>query len=511
MDKTRLRILSEIDAWIKDPDAQPVCWITGMAGTGKTAIAKTVCERASADVDIMLGGSFFCSRTGTATQRDIRCVVPTLAQLLSRQSIEFSRALVDEITRDRDLQHKNVTVQVKRLLYTPLVALKNSQKSVLLIIDALDECGGETSSLNEENHRAVSELLEALVTASPSSVKLPVKFLVTSRPETHIRDTSVSDEDLSQILRLHAVNKEEVDEDIHHYITETLNARLSRKPILRARFTDDDIVSLVRLCDGLFIVAATVLKHTFGAGIDAADLMFKNLLNASSDGLDANAAAPLDRIYDNILKDATSTNKPGTIKLSALLKLLASILCARITLSIAAVAALLSQDSSTVRASLSRLHAIVDVPAGDHEPNLRTVHASFGDYLFSRAPKHIRIARSLGHCIMVHACLDIMDEQLHFNISQSATSYKPNLSTNSESITLALEYACLHWAHHLISCETSDKSAPKTSDLSLEISRKFRPNFLAWLEVLSILHKVGLASGLLLIASAAVSRLPYLP
>ena len=64
-----MRILKEIDAWIKDPEAQHICWITGMAGTGKTSIAKTICERASTDPDTMLGGSFFCSRTGISAQR----------------------------------------------------------------------------------------------------------------------------------------------------------------------------------------------------------------------------------------------------------------------------------------------------------------------------------------------------------------------------------------------------------------------------------------------------------
>ena len=200
MKKTRVRILNEIDEWIKDPDAQKICWITGMAGTGKTTIAKTVCERATADPDIVLGGSFFCSRTGVAAQRDISCVIPTLVQLLACQSIEFSHAVADEITRDRDLQHKHVTVQVEQLLYTPLLYLQNSSTHIIFVIDALDECGGEQVGLTDEIHHSVSELLEALVRSATNSVKLPVKFLVTSRPETHIRETSVSDAEVSQIL-----------------------------------------------------------------------------------------------------------------------------------------------------------------------------------------------------------------------------------------------------------------------------------------------------------------------
>jgi len=500
MDGTRVRILKEIDVWIRNPEAQRICWITGMAGSGKTSIAKTVCERASTDSDIMLGGSFFCSRTGVAAQREIGCVVPTLAQILARQSMEYSRALVREIVRDRDIQHKHVTVQVKQILYTALLSLQDTSKPVLLVIDALDECGGETAEI----HQAVSEMLEALVTALPSSVKLPVKFLVTSRPETHIRDTPVSNAKFSQILRLHTVNKEEIDADIHRYITATLNAKLSIKPDILVMFTDKMVDDLVRLCDGLFIVAATALKHTFSSGNDGAEAMFTDLLNASRDSLNEDAVAPLDHMYKVIVEDAA--RKSGT-KLPALLQLLASLLSTRMKLSIAALADVLAQSPSRTRSGLARLHAVVDVPDDDNMPGLRIIHASFGDYMFHRAPVHIRIPRLLGHMTLAHGCLGVMGRHLRFNISSSVSSYKPNSSTRADSITLSLEYACLHWAHHIAFYKPSDEASPNISTLDTVIAQSFRPKFLFWLEVLSVLYKVGLASGLLLIAGSTVSRL----
>jgi len=506
MDKTRVRILNEIDAWIKDPDAQRICWITGMAGTGKTTIAKTVCERASGDLDIVLGGSFFCSRTGIAAQRDVRCVVPTLARLLARKSIDFSRALADMLARDGDLQHKHVTVQVKQLLYTPLLALKGSNTPVLFVIDALDECGDTISGLHEESHQAVSEMLEALVTSAPAAVRLPVKFLVTSRPETHIRETPVSDADFSQILRLHAVDKEEVDADIDRYITATLNAKLSGRSGIRAHFTETVVDDLVKLCDGLFIVAATALKHTFGAGASAAEGRFRNLLNNSRDGLSVSAAAPLDRMYKIILDDAATEDAE---ELSGLLRLLASLLSARMALSVAALADILGQKPSDVRASMSRLHAVVDVPDDDDVPGLRTVHASFGDYLFDRAPVHIRIPRSHGHIALVHGCLNIMRDRLHFNVSQSISSYEPNPTTKPDSITLSLEYACLHWAHHIVGSKSHENGATSCTPFDTRIGQIFRPKFFFWLEVLSVLHRVGLAYGLLTSAASVVSCFLY--
>ena len=505
MDKTRIRILNEIDAWIKDPDAQRICWITGMAGTGKTTIAKTVCERANADPDILLGGSFFCSRTGISAQRDINCVIPTLAQLLARQSVVYSRALADQIARDRDAQHKHVTVQVEQLLYTPLIALKDSRTSVIFVIDALDECGGETADLADEIHQSVSELLEALVRSAHSSVKLPVKFLVTSRPEIHIRETPVSDAEVSQILRLHAVNKEEVSADIRRYITETLDTQLSGKPNIRAKFTENNIEDLVRFSDCLFIVAATVLKYTTSAGANAAEARFKKLLNASHDGLNTKVAAPLDLVYGAILEDAARKHAHDETELSSLLRLLAALLCARMTLSLAALADLLGLELSDVRESLSSLHAVVDVPEDDHMPGLRTVHTSFGDYLFGRAPNHIRISRLLGHDALAHGSFDVMEKLLHFNVSRSSSSYKSNPTTKPDSITLSLEYACLNWAHHVVGSKPHETSASSFTSLGTRVGQIFRPKFLFWLEVLSLLRNVGLAYRLLLAAHSAVS------
>ena len=505
MDKTRVRILNEIDAWIKDPDVQRICWIAGMAGTGKTSIAKTVCKRASSDPDIMLGGSFFCPRTGIAAQREIRCVVPTLVQLLARQSVEFSLALADEIARDNDLQHKHVAVQIEKLLHAPLLALKNSPRTVVFVVDALDECGGETASSDEESHQAVSEMLEALVTSSFSSAKLSIKFLVTSRPEVHVRETPVSSADFTQILRLHAVNKQEVDADIHRYITATLTTKLSDKPTIRAKFTETVVEDLVQICGGLFIVAATALKHTFGAGALAVEARFNKLLNDSRDGLNARAAAPLDRMYQSILEEAVGEDQSGS-----LLQLLASILAARMTLSVAAIADLLAQEPSDVRESLSQLHAVVNVPDDNDAPDVRTVHASFGDYLFGRAPDGMRISRALGHDNLAHACLKLMDKLLFFNVSKSASSYEANSASKSDSIRLSLQYACMHWAHHIAVFRLSDNISSKASTFDLAIGSLFRPKLLSWLEVLSVLNKIGLASGLLMIAGSIVSPVSLL-
>lgn len=506
---TRLEVLSGINTWIKDPKAPQIFWLTGHAGSGKSAIGHTVCMQACNDPDIILGGSFFCSRSaGSVAQRDVRCIVPTLAQLLARQSPAFSIALAAELARDPDLMHKQIRVQFEILLQRPLLALKDSPIPILFVVDALDECGAHKSANgtldDPESHLFVTAILEALVGFSRSALKLPVKFLVTSRPETHIRDTPVSDPTFSKILQLHTVDKDQVTGDIRLYIS----TRLLSTTGLRGRFTTDHIELLVRLCGGSFIVATIALHYILDAGRDHASIKLQTLLNVTRDGLSNGASAPLDRMYALIISDAT---KADTLK-AQMPRMLASLLATRMTLSVSALAELLEVPDDHLRASLSHLHAVVHVPENDIEPGLRTLHASFGDYLLERADKRYRIDLSLGNAALFNGCLKVMSKQLHFNISQSRSSYAYNERCRPNNITLALEYACLHWIYHdsrlPLSSSVNQRRGLRQQLMSMihrasnskpedMIGAIFRSRFLFWLEVMSVLGQVRRASAML--------------
>ena len=73
------------------------------------------------------------------------------------------RQALEEI--ERDVRYKEAMAQVEQLLYTPLLALKNSPIQILFVIDALEECRGETSQRPDdtESWHAVTSMLEVLV------------------------------------------------------------------------------------------------------------------------------------------------------------------------------------------------------------------------------------------------------------------------------------------------------------------------------------------------------------
>ena len=81
---TRKEILDELEEWAIEDAAPKVCWLNGMAGTGKTSIAHTLSERL--DEKQMLGASFFCSRSVSQEVKDPSLIIPTIAAKLSQAS-----------------------------------------------------------------------------------------------------------------------------------------------------------------------------------------------------------------------------------------------------------------------------------------------------------------------------------------------------------------------------------------------------------------------------------------
>jgi len=374
-----------------------------MAGTGKTAIAWSICARVRADDTLYLGDSFFCSRsTGSAAQRDVRCVIPTLAQLLARQSDEFAAALAAELKEEPDLAYKQVKVQVGRLLRKPLAALSSSMKTIVFVVDALDECSDQQNDTavgnNLEAHAAVSGMFEALVDFFRSSTDLLIKFIVTSQPETHIREMSVTDSKITSALHLHTIDKSQVTSDIQLYISKTLYKPSDPDPW----FTIGNVETLAERADGLFIFAATATKYILGGGKGLRVKRLTNLVSQLQTMPTGLVIAPLDLMYSSILTEASRSDMVEVDDLQQMLKVVAAILSARMTLSVEALAELLDLSTEYLRGCLHHLHTVAYLPEDNHDAGLRTLHASFGDYLLTRAAADIRITATLGHYELAH-------------------------------------------------------------------------------------------------------------
>ena len=484
MTGTREGVLAQLSRWIRE-DPVVIFWLAGMAGTGKTSVALSICRLLRKDPNVFFGGGFFCSRSkGGVANRDVRRILPTLVALLAGQSVEFAEALASELDKDRRVGHKPVIDQINPLLLTPLTALAPSTGTIVFVIDALDELSDE---------KEVAALLRILV---DFGCEARIKFILTSRPEMHIRGTPISHPEHNTILHLHDISKAEVYSDIRFYFRNKLQAAA----LEATWYTDDDVELLVKLSDGLFIFASTVLDFVLDREGDE-DRQDRLLMITSAVTNRAAAMSAVDEVYLLVITEATKSKTFQRDELEKLKRILACVLTARASLSIDALASLIEITPGRLRGTLERLHALVYLPNENALPGVRTLHASFGDYLFKRAPTHILIAATYGHDILAQGCLRRMArDDLHFNISQSQSSFVPNPATTPDWIPLPLIYACLHWAHHI-------DAASERSAFDQEIDTSFRPKFLFWLEVLSLMRKTGVASGLLRIAHSAVSSI----
>jgi len=485
MPGTRVRFLEEVLALLTTSTGPHIAWVTGMAGTGKTSIALTLCRMIWANITVFPGGSFFCSRsTGTIERTDVQRIIPTLAMLLARQLPVYATALARQLAVHPDAAHWSVDSQVERLLTLPFEELGRPDGPIVFVIDALDECS---------DHGKLVELIDAL--ADFKSLN-SVKFLLTSRPEMFIRRTPISNPNLSSILQLHTIDPAQVTADMHLYIDKTL----ARASGTTAWYTQLDIEALVQQSCGLFIFASTALKYILDRANDEGRRdRLRKVTSAIGHGMAL--TAPLDQIYELVLTAASRPDRVDDDELTDMRRVLACILTARASLSIRALADLIEVSPGNLRGTLERLPSLVYVPDNDIEPGIRTLHASFGDYMFDRAASHIRIIAAFGHDILASGCLRRMaQDDLCFNVSRSQSSFEPNTEDAPDWIPLSLLYACLHWAHHL-------DAASDASALGEEVGQVFQEKLLFWLEVLSVTKKLSVASGLMRIGESVVSIL----
>ncbi|EMD36347.1 hypothetical protein CERSUDRAFT_95671 [Gelatoporia subvermispora B] len=208
MQDTCVDLLDDVRIWSRTPGAARIFWLDGMAGTGKSAITRSVCHDLLKDS--LLGGSFFCLR---GAREDITRIIPSLAASLARLSAPYRLALLDVLREVPDAAYSTVQLQVEYLLERPLRdAFGDKPPTLVLVVDALDECF---------DTNVTRSMISALVSRSRH---MPIKFFLTSRPEQHILSQLGSERpNPHHVVRLHDIEQHLVESDIKLYCTQRLN------------------------------------------------------------------------------------------------------------------------------------------------------------------------------------------------------------------------------------------------------------------------------------------------
>ena len=169
---TRMRIFDKIKLWLDDLTSEDrVMVISGDAGMGKSVISAVVCQRMRNAG--RLWGSHFCQHN-KARFRNPKIMLQSLAYQLSELLPQYKRELVKALSRNlgEDINNLEVGELFELLFEEPLINVDDPGRSLLMVIDGLDET----------EYKGRNELLD-VIDNQFSALPVWVRFCVTTRPE----------------------------------------------------------------------------------------------------------------------------------------------------------------------------------------------------------------------------------------------------------------------------------------------------------------------------------------
>ncbi len=251
---TREEVLSQIQAWADDPSQACIFWLNGMAGRGKSTVARTIARMYHGKQQ--LGASFFFSKSSSETRKAAKFFT-TIAAQLAEACPSLRPAITSAVKENKNVAEAILRDQWKQLIFKPLSGYDPGnnnnpmQSPLVLVVDALDEC--------DSCH---ADILGCLAEAA-DLLTIKLRILVTSRPETPILSFfRRMPEGANLSLSLDQVSREEVDEDISRFYKKRFGDIVhGNLGCLPADWPGNaSIAELVQKAEGLFIYAATICR-----------------------------------------------------------------------------------------------------------------------------------------------------------------------------------------------------------------------------------------------------------
>jgi len=283
-------------------------WLLGPAGAGKSAIGQTLAELCQS-LNILLA-TFFFFRTDP-NRNHSRSLFPTIAYQVA---INFPDAR-DYVARapetDPMIFTRSIEEQLSSLIIKPLQELYHSRRPTgsldpyVIIIDGLDECGDPGMQVS----------LLQVISKALSKSQLPLKFLITSRPEVHLV-SGFNSRIMNPILARFALDDNFLPkDDIRRFLQDKFEEIKQKHPLASlinpSWPSADKIEHLVHKSSGQFIFASTVIKYiSFTRRLPTASL--EVILGLRPSNMDT-PFAELDALYINLFSSVTDIKKTLTI------------------------------------------------------------------------------------------------------------------------------------------------------------------------------------------------------
>ena len=212
---TRTTLLDGITTWANDKDGKSIFWLSGMAGTGKSTIARTIAH-SFANCG-QLGANFFFKK-GEGERGNVSRFFTTIAVDLVTHEPEMLPSIRTALENNPAISQGSSKDQFEKLVLQPLLGIQKARSHVsarVIVVDALDEWE------HEQDIRAILQLLTQAKDIQP----IPLRIVVTSRPELHIRlGFEAMPNSTNQDLVLHEVQRSTIEHDIQIFLEHELGA-----------------------------------------------------------------------------------------------------------------------------------------------------------------------------------------------------------------------------------------------------------------------------------------------
>ena len=492
MKGTREHILAELLSWVHDDMAPKVYWLSGMAGTGKSSIAHSLCE--ILDERGILGASYFCSRSESVL-RDPSRIIPTITSMLARSSSPILSEIYQVLEKDPDASSLNsLPTQFDRLLTGPIsrVIPKGTKTYKVVVIDAIDECS---------HHTKVESLIKTICDGVSN---FPLKFFVSSRPEEWVETSFHPYVHVARLLKtfpLHDIAEEDVQGDIEKFLRTSLSNIAQRFQHGSDWPSEEELKFLLDRSGGLFIYAATIIRYMRASRGKYRQRMEAMIRPGSSSPLQTGL---VDSFYNLIMNEAFQNLEDEEILTRR--GILGTVVFLQTPLSVTGIASLLVTPEHDVKGDLSPFSSVIRVSSSTNG-QVSIFHTSFHDFILDPKRSNAHHADgSRAHQILADKCLECLNRCLRRNICnlvEDGGGLHPHeindMSVNPES----LRYACIYWASHLEHA-LADPSADSARTLGL-LSKFADEHLLHWFECLSAIGELETGIGSLTKAHAAIS------
>ncbi|QRV97713.1 Vegetative incompatibility protein HET-E-1 [Ceratobasidium sp. AG-Ba] len=466
-ENTRVAVLHQLHEWSRGIASEKIFWVNGMAGTGKTTIAYSLCEWL--ETNHKLAASFFCSRQ-LPECRDVNRIVPTIAYQLARFSRPFYHETAEILAANADVHNQTLDKQLDQLLVGPLGRIKHTLPTdLVIVVDALDECTDDTG---------VAKFLSTLLLGAR---ELSMKIFVTSRPNPSILELmrKQQHEGVRVEMKLHELDRATVQDDIKMYLHVQLNGHLT--------LTDTQLDSLVKRSGALFIYAATVVRYIGMNDFVCGQELLEEILGSQASGNQSSESSKeIDGLYSSILKPILSGSNVHRVVRERITTILHTVICTREPLSLSVMAGLLGLDGpNAVHKALQPLLSVLQISSSDS--TITTLHESFPNYLLDKSRSNeFHCDEGTHNDYLAELCFkQIKAVDPPFNICGLESSYvfdkdAPDINARIQRcISDELFYACQYWASHFRVARHSGRLCGSLFDF---LSKRL----LLWLEVMNL-------------------------